>query len=737
MVQRIAISFSRLLRRPIFWIVLACFALRVAYIISGAPTPVQFDARIYVSSAVVLPSLISHPSLIFDPQTQELISYDLIYGDRLQGETVKWLYYAPPTFAQAVEGIFFTGPVYPAILSGLFAPDWPDFTVARIFNAACDAATCALVFWLLLMTVGRGVGYLGAGLFALYPGTIIKCGELNLEPISALGVTLVVGLSIWALQRNRLRGLFWAGLVAGLLVLTKAALSLLIVFLAVAVIIAAKYGRKPVLKMLVPLGLGFAIPLLPWVLMVWGRYGAPGIRDPSYGSANFRSSNVLADRGYDLDRAREDFWTYPVFKEMVTKPGSYVHLYLEKFYRLWNRSYNDYRVPLLTGVGPQIWFHRLLAFLAVLGVFFWPTAENKALGLIPLAALAYISVLHTVFHSLTRYALPAIPLFVGAAAVGVYTIRAHLRKPLTPTQWGTIGILLVLTYLSWSWLDVGIVLGLLRGMAPATGHMLVLGVRAAILIADIYAVCWLLRCIPRAKVAATAAVVGGLALLGARGIPQETWAEWSTKVYRPGQVIEREIVVPANYDWRPFEDVRLALDIQSGGGEDFTLMVQVDTTIFSFSGGTFSRSFYPKLAYQPFLRAYGQRKEEIRQWIDIPVTRPQVQPLVDSGRITIRLWVENGDPEQNFVHVYGNYRVDDWSDWEGPTFIHPSVERLYEEDDPRIWETIPRALIAAENRYVTADASTTQDLSETAGRQTGDYRILLVGMMGENQNVFF
>ncbi len=737
MAQRISSSVFRLARRPLFWLILACFAIRVGYIASGAPTPVQFDARIYVSSAVVLPLLVSHPKLMLDRDAQESISYDLVYGDRLQGETVKWLYYAPPTFAQAVDGIFFAGPVYPAILSVLFSPNWSDFTAARIFNAACDAATCGLLFWLLAMTVGRWGGYLGAALFVIYPGTIIKCGELNLEPISALGVTLVIALSIWGLQQNRLRGLFFAGLVAGVLVLTKAALTLLIIFIGLAVAIVAILGRRSISRTLLTMATGFIIPVLPWVLLVWIRYGVPGVRDPSYGSANFRSSNILADRGYDLDQARPDFWTYPVYQKIVSQPGAYVHLYLEKFYRLWNRSYNDYRIPLLTGVGAQVWFHRLLALLAILGVFFWPRKENDALGLIPLAAIVYISVLHTVFHSLTRYALPAIPLFIGAAAVGVHSLRVEHRTPLTVSRWGPIGILAILTYLAWEWLDVAIMLGLLPGVAPATGQVLVNGIRAAILIVDLYALCWLLRCTPRAKLAGTVALIGGLALLWVRGLPQETWAEWSTKLYRPQQMVEREIVTPVGFDWRQVVDMRLVLDIQSGGGEDFTLYVQVDSTVIALPEGEFSQSFYPKPAYRPFLRAYGKKKEEIRQWVDIAVTKEHVQSLITTGRLTVRVWVAHGGSHKNYVRVYGNYRVGDWDDWQGPTFLYPSVERLYEEGDPRVWETIPRKLVSAENRYISARGSSAQDLSEMSGRQTGDYRILLIAKMSNNQNVFF
>ncbi|MCP4708165.1 MAG: hypothetical protein GY869_06045, partial [Planctomycetes bacterium] len=189
--------------------VIFCFTLRLVYVFSGAPTPVQFDARIYVSCALALPVAVTHPTILFDAEARQNISYDLLYADVLRGETVDWLYYKPPSFDSALESVFFAGPVYPAVLGVLFWPDWwQDFAAARVANAVFDAATCALLFWLLLMTVGKVAGYVGAILVAIYPGFIVKCGELNLEPISAMLTILAVTLLISAIIHNRNRRLF-------------------------------------------------------------------------------------------------------------------------------------------------------------------------------------------------------------------------------------------------------------------------------------------------------------------------------------------------------------------------------------------------------------------------------------------------------------------------------------------------------------------------------------------------
>lgn len=728
----------RLLRRPIFWIVVLCFVLRLAYVFSGAPTPVQFDARIYVSGALALPLAVAHPSMLFDAQARENISYDLLYADVLRGETVNWLYYKPPAFDEALKSVFFAGPVYPAVLGVLFWPDWwHDFAAARTANAVFDAATCALLFWILLMTVGKAAAHLGALLLAFYPGMIIKCGELNLEPISAMLTVLAVALSISAVLHGRPRRFFGAGLVLGILLLTKAASSGLIVFLGLGVIIALWSQKRKIIPSLARMAVGFAIPVLPWVILVWAYFGVPGVRDPGYSAANFRSSNTLPDRGYDLDQARSDFWTYPVWRAIISQPGEYFKLYVEKFHRLWNRSYNDYHIPLLTGVTAQTWFHRLLVFLAIIGVFFWPTRFNQGAAIIALAAVAYVSVMHTVWHSLTRYALPAMPLVIGAAVIGAGEIRRRLAWRLSFSRWGGLGLLLLINYLAWGWLDVGRVLGLAGSLAPATAQLLVVLVQAAVLSANSVLLCRWLGWSRRTVSLLCLGLLAGQSILWVRSMSRENWVEWSTKLYDPSQVIERVIQVPQDYDWQIFNSVFLALDLQSGGGTDFTLHVQVDSTVFTFPGGEYTGYFYAKPSYQPFLRAYGMRPEQIRQWADLSMRRQYLMPLIEEGRLVVRVWVSGGDPEKNYVRLFGDYRVGGWDNWQGPTFFNPSVERLYEEDDPRIWESIPRELVAAENRHTGLQGMDANDLSEAPGRQSGDYRILILGAVSPESHVYF
>ena len=725
-------------RRPIFWIVLSCFVLRLFFVLSDAPTPVQFDARIYVSSALALPVALAHPSLLFDKKARENISYDLVYADRLRGETVRWLYYDPPSFNEALERVFFSGPVYPALLGLLFWPDWAnDFAAARVANVVFDTISCMLLFWILSMTAGRAAALIGAALFAVYPGFIIQCGELTLETPSACLALLAVALGVSAVCHDRPRRFFGAGLALALLLLTRAGSSVTIAFFGLAIILLCWQKWGLVWKRIAWTAAGYLLLTLPWVILIWINYGQPNVRDPQRSSANFRSSNVLANRGYDLDLARQDFWTYPVGREVLSHPGEYFLLYVEKFYRLWNRSYNDYRIPLLVGVPAQVWFHRLLILIGIVGLFFWPARKSRYAALFALALIADVSVVHTLWHSVTRYALVAMPLLIGSAAVGLEVLRNRFARRLSFSRGVAFGLAALVTYLCWDWVSVGQVLGVWGSLSPDVANFLVVAVRAVVLAGDLILVCGLLGGSRRTLWLFGVVLLAGQVILCVKSLPRERWAEWWTSLSDDSHAVERVIHFPPGYDWGKFQKVFVLMDIQSGGGEDFTFNLQLDTTTYSFARGTYSLSFYPKPSYKPFLEAYGVKPEQIRHWVTFALARDKAVALLEDDELLVRLWVTGGDRQKNYIRVYGEYRPDDWQDWVGPTVFNSSVERLYEEDDPRIWEVVPRELIGAENRRIEDKTSDAYDLSILPGLQTGDYRILIMGMIVPRHYVYF
>jgi len=265
----------------------------------------------------------------------------------------------------------------------------------------------------------------------------------------------------------------------------------------------------------------------------------------------------------------------------------------------------------------------------------------------------------------------------------------------------------------------------------------VVAIRAVVLAGDLILVCGLLGGSRRTLWLFGVVLLAGQVILCVKSLPREHWAEWWTSLSDDSHAVERVIHFPPGYDWGKFQKVFVLMDIQSGGGEDFTLHMQLDTTIYSFPGGTYSRSFYPKPSYRPFLEAYGIKREQVRHWVTFGLAKDNLAALMEDDELVVRLSVTGGDLQKNHVRVYGEYRPDDWQDWVGPTVFNSSVERLYEEDDPRIWEVVPRELIGAENRRIEDKTSDAYDLSILPGLQTGDYRILIMGMIVPRHYVYF
>jgi hypothetical protein len=300
-----------------------------------------------------------------------------------------------------------------------------------------------------------------------------------------------------------------------------------------------------------------------------------------------------------------------------------------------------------------------------------------------------------------------------------------------------LGLAALLTYFVWDWLSAARILAIGGSWSPETANMLVVIIRALVLTGGLVLVGQLLGWSRRVWWFLGVGFLAGQTILWVKSVPRERWAEWSVEICHPAQAVERVIHLPPGYDWDIFERVLVSMDIQSGGGKKFTLHLRIDTMHYSFPGGTYTKTFYPKGSYEPFLEAYGMKKEEVRHWVTFGLDRETITQAMEDDKLEVRLWVTEGDAERNFIRVYGDYRPADWAFWVGPTLFNPAVERLYEEDDPRIWEGISRELVDAENLWIESGKTDDHDLSPAPGLQTGDYRMIVVGMIASRNYVFF
>ena len=111
---------------------------------------------------------------------------------------------------------FWQAPLYPYSLGVLYTLFGEGYYLPRLLQAVAGTATCILLFFLGRRAFSPAVGWLAAGLAALYGPFIYFEGELlPVGPAVFLNMLLLLVL-LWAAQREGAKGWFAAGLLLGL-----------------------------------------------------------------------------------------------------------------------------------------------------------------------------------------------------------------------------------------------------------------------------------------------------------------------------------------------------------------------------------------------------------------------------------------------------------------------------------------------------------------------------------------
>ncbi|MDD4052432.1 MAG: glycosyltransferase family 39 protein, partial [candidate division Zixibacteria bacterium] len=212
------------------WIVIFLIALisRIVFLEAGKQLPVFWDARIYTSAAIGLLGYVDRDDS-FARGASTPADFQKYYRQYLAGEEIDWLYYQVPTLAEAQKYLFYSGPVYPAIMAAIFTLPWSnDFQAVRWFNAVIDSLSVViLAMAAFLIWRNRRAAIIAAIVQLLYLPLVITCGILALETISSFLIAVMLLLVLQHHQTENHRWAAGAGLVAGLLFLTKPTAALL------------------------------------------------------------------------------------------------------------------------------------------------------------------------------------------------------------------------------------------------------------------------------------------------------------------------------------------------------------------------------------------------------------------------------------------------------------------------------------------------------------------------------
>ncbi|MCK5126513.1 MAG: glycosyltransferase family 39 protein [candidate division Zixibacteria bacterium] len=709
------IEFKNLFRgsRRSIWIIIFLLSLtsRFIFITFSDQLPVFWDARLYTSSALGIIGYIERDDAFAD-STAGLDEYREQYTKNLSGEDIDWLYYKPPTLSEAQKFVFYSGPVYPAIMAAIFILPLPnDFQAVRYFNAIIDSlAILFLSITALLIFHRKWAIWLVASLQLIYLPLIITCGILGLETITSFFISFFILCTALFYNYEKRWMIIGAGIVGGVLFLCKPTAALLtgplFVFLFIVYFRQWKFLIRAYGLYLVP----FLLITIPWIAFTSDYYGELAIRDPEYSTANFRSSSSIEFEGYDLDRTDADFWTYPVMKRIVNDPIGYGHLLIKKVIRLWWTPHDEF------WQGPRLAetiIHRMIVILGLCGIAFIPFVRNK-LPLFLLLIFLYYTAIHSIFHAVPRYNFNALPALFLLAATSVYYLVENRKIILQKRAVAAVmaGVILALV-LMFSNPITGAIVSWVPLYIPIILTLSLLGVFG-------YGI---IKCLPAKYNGWVQYLFFVLPLIVFMFSAISIWArpqlkELSYTASDSTTKFETTIFLPDNFRMTPDDKIYLVLDLTTSGDDFVPIQIDINDLLLEFRDcqPPSDKQFYIKGSYRAFETYMDFDKRKTRWYRKIRLKPERMASLLKSDpilKVTVSMAGKyaQGDRLSFYGVPMANFR-----NLNIPSIKHYSIERFKEFGDRRVYQDIILSSDSSQSNLMNTGSQSQSETDDIDGR---------------------
>ncbi|MDQ3676172.1 MAG: glycosyltransferase family 39 protein [Actinomycetota bacterium] len=414
---------------------------------------------IVVSGGALRGLAAAHPDRTYvsqDARSYALLATSLTrghYHQRRNANDLRWPPGAPAFFAVASK----LDPSEPD------AGEPTDLPAAYGFQAIVSTATLLLVFALGALLAGPVAGLGAAALVAFYPPLIAINGSLMSETLGAALATAAALVLVLALRARSWRLMALAGVVFGLLVLTRTDFLFAIGVVAIVVAIAARdQGKGAALRQAGAFAVAAVGVLLPWTVYASVRDGTlvpvtkgsapaafigtylPGDgttvglkkalepklrkRYPEYRMTRIHKIPARAALRFVAERhpklARDEALQKETRRNLVRyglgDPIEFSAMMLSKVERMWLRYYRGGGVHYISTATRSVqWF---LVALSVAGLIALLVRRRLTTTFaVVFVIAAYSTLLHAIVVSQARYNLPLMPMFVaaGVAALAV------------------------------------------------------------------------------------------------------------------------------------------------------------------------------------------------------------------------------------------------------------------------------------------------------------------------------
>ncbi len=353
----------------------------------------------------------------------------------------------------AASGLFRSGPLLPTWLAGAYLlsgkPPTPQYWAVGTWAMwAVQALTIGLIWLAARTSFGSKVARIAAFFAIAYAPFIVNGNRISTETQACLGVIaasylfLYLGKKDFAPAKSLNNG-FLSGLVLGFLALARPPFLLLPVLQVVTLSIA---GRLSNLRF--PFGwrwflgvvCGAAMLLAPWAVCNKILTNKFSIAIDRYAIYNLYTGLSTRSRGFDVIPG--EFVEHPerfnmtlhealnrISAEASAEPVAFAQMMALKPARLLDSPWNDcqtscYGVPWLV----QRYWHQMLLLLSFFGIsVLWQRAlkERSWSALTPAITFSLVilyNLIHVLFITMNRYTYPIMPVFIVAAAYGLFAI---------------------------------------------------------------------------------------------------------------------------------------------------------------------------------------------------------------------------------------------------------------------------------------------------------------------------
>jgi len=373
-------------------------------------------------------------------------------------------------FAPDLGETMFVPPAYPLFLAALFKMSDQHLLVTQIAQSILDTISCLLIYCIGRKCLGHWPAFIGASLYALYPGMWIACSRYLSEPLFVCLTLIFVHYFSEFLASREWRGAIVGAASCGVSVLCKSVAGVLPLFLlGASLILPAWRGRRG--RAMCGLGIGVVMVVVivsPWVyrnyrltgelvypstsggLAVYTAHVYAAHPEQSIRKSVHQAAAEVRDLGVRNGIALDPRDTYPrafynpldevkldhlartvAMEQIATDRAGFLSHIAGNLWRFWIGA------PTRTSVVFSILLNGPLLLLATVGFFQsrWWTDRTLSLWM---AVSVYLFLSHVAVLAVVRYSLTVMPLVCMLSGYTLY--RAYVWRNARRTETAAAGV---------------------------------------------------------------------------------------------------------------------------------------------------------------------------------------------------------------------------------------------------------------------------------------------------------